>query len=235
MKTFTLNKKEVNIPESWTDVSFNQFVEFTKLIKTQKSEESIVQQYSEYEPHIQDLYINLYNIEFNTKILCFWTGLDEHDVSVCDMDYIANVMSTLGFVALEYEPIALKSFIFKGETYNLPSGGFEKENFGNYIESEQISINNKLIESGNFDILPRQMAILCKKEGEVSGLIDDNLVNEREALFRQLDMATIWDAAFFLLKQESLLTRSFLTYLEEQNQMLKPGSQQKELLTDTAG
>ena len=99
--------------------------------------------------------------------------------------------------------------------------------FGTYIEAEQVEINNKHLNNGNLEVLPKQIAILCKKEGEKPGLINDNVVANREKLFMRLDMATIWDVAFFLFRQESSLMTVFLTYLQREG-MQKEEWPQKE-------
>jgi len=74
--------------------------------------------------------------------------------------------------------------------------------------------------------MPRQVAILCKKEGDKERLNDDE-IDRRAKLFEGLDMATIWDVAFFLNKLEQGLMTSFLTY--QMVEMQKEGELQKEL------
>ena len=41
-----------------------------------------------------------------------------------------------------------------------------KASFGRYIEAEQLEMQQNLIEKGELDYLPKQIAILAKKEGE---------------------------------------------------------------------
>ena len=76
-----------------------------------------------------------------------------------------------------------------------------KSSFGRYIEAEQLEMQQSLIEKGDLDYLPKQIAILAKKEGEEEKLNDD-LIDERAEKFKQLDMATVWDVGFFLQKLE---------------------------------
>ena len=134
----------------------------------------------------------------------------------------------IDFVGEQYQPISLDKFTLNNETFFLPKGGMEDENFGTYIEAEQVELNNQRIENGDFGYLPRQIALLCKKEGEKRGLVDETVIEERTQKFKKLDMATIWDVAFFLLKQENKLMIHSLTLLQtEETQRLL--SQQKPL------
>jgi hypothetical protein len=74
----------------------------------------------------------------------------------------------------------------------------------------------KRLQKGDLSALPRQIAILCKKDGEDKGLINDALIAKREKAFYKLDMATIWDVGFFLSQHESSLMTLFLTYLRQE-------------------
>ena len=41
-----------------------------------------------------------------------------------------------------------------------------KSSFGRYIEAEQLEIQSSMIDQGKIEYMPRQIAILCKKEGD---------------------------------------------------------------------
>lgn len=216
MTTIILNEKEIDLPDSWLDVTFNDFLAFSRIIKAQKTEEELKELYKDDTEEVQALQISLANINFNTKIACFWTGMTEQEISLCSLEEVEQIMQGMQFLNEQYHPIALDKFTFRDETYYLPSQNMEGENFGTYIEAEQVEINNQKIENGNLDILPKQMAILCKKEGEIKGLVDDDLIDKREALFKEIDMATVWDVAFFLFRHESTLMTVFLTSLRKE-------------------
>ena len=88
-----------------------------------------------------------------------------------------------------------------------------EENFGTFIEAEQVEINNKRLEKGDLSALPKQIAILCKKKGEEKGIINESVIKKRANAFKKMDMATIWDVGFFLTQHESSLMSLSLTYL----------------------
>jgi hypothetical protein len=218
MKTITLNEKEYELPESWLELEFERFLSFSKLVSNQKTEEDLRKEYKEQglSDEIIDLQIGVDNMAFNTDIASFWTGLSKDEIAMLSMKEVEDIIKACSFVNEQYNPISLDKFTFNGETYHLPKPGMIGENFGTYIEAEQIEVNNKNIENGNLEVLPKQMAILCKKEGEEKGLVDDLTVEKRAKEFRKIDMATVWDVAFFLLKQESVYMNLILTSMQTQ-------------------
>ena len=226
MITITINEKDIDIPSNWNDITFEQFLAFSNLSKSQKTEEELKEKYADLDEELKDLQITMDNIKFNTKLACFFTDMTEDEMAMCDMEVVESILKALGFLQTQYVPISIGSFKIGEEEFFLPKPGMVEENFGTYIEAEQIELNNKKLKAGILEVLPKQVAILCRKKGEKRGLINDKLIEERESKFKKLDMATIWDVAFFLFRQEQLLMTSFLTSLKEE--MLKPKQQQKE-------
>jgi len=208
MITITINEKDIDIPSNWTDITFEQFLAFSNLSKSQKTEEELKEKYADLDEELKDLQITMDNIKFNTKLACFFTDMTEDEMAMCDMEVVENILKALGFLQTQYMPIAISSFKIGEEEFFLPKPGMVEENFGTYIEAEQIELNNKKLKAGILEVLPKQVAILCRKKGEKRGLINDKLIEERESKFKKLDMA------------------SFLTSLKEE--MLKPKQQQKE-------
>tara|TARA_R110000744_G_scaffold181772_1_gene300944 strand:- start:2013 stop:2678 length:666 start_codon:yes stop_codon:yes gene_type:complete len=213
MKTITINEKDIDVPTSWNNITFNKFNKFSVLINSQRTEEEFSKDYEELEEDIRSLEWSLENVRLNTKLACFWTGLTEEEVSLCNIDEVEGILSSMDFMNESYTPIAVDKFEFKGFEYFLPQPGMVKENFGTFIEAEQVEINNKKLKKGDLSVLPKQIAILCKREGEKRGLINDEIIDKRANSFKNLDMATIWDVAFFLTQQENKLMTLSLTYL----------------------
>lgn len=196
METFILNEKEIDIPTQWVDVNFGKFLGFKKLLNSLKLDE---------DEEIDDIELTLRNLKNNTTILSFWTGLTEDEISLWDIEDAQKVMSKLDFASEAYQPISISSFKLDEEEFFLPEEFMTKSSFGRYIEAEQLEMQQNLIEKGNFEYLPKQIAILCKKKGEEEKLNDD-LIEKRAEKFKKLDMATIWDVGFFLQKLEQKYT-----------------------------
>ena len=208
MDTLTINEQEIDIPTHWGDVTFDKFLKFSKLIKTL---------YEDTEG-LDDIEQTLRNLKDNTIILSFWTDKTEEEISMWDLEEAQNVMSKLNFTQDNYEPISIGSFTINEETFHLPQEFMGKSSFGRYIEAEQLEMQQGLIEKGDLDYLPRQIAILAKKEEEEEKLNDD-LIDERAEKFKQLDMATVWDVGFFLqkLEQECMIS-SLISQVGEETQ-----------------
>ena len=217
MKTLKLNEKDIKIPENWAEVPFSKFLEFNNLSKTFKTKEEMEEEYKD-DKETKEYKITLDNLKANTKVASFWTGLTEDEISMCDIDSINDLMEDLNFMTQTYTPININSFKFKGEEYFVPETGMRKSTFGDYIEAEQVEINNKELEDGKLESLPMQTAILCKKKEELGTNLSEDTVMERAELFKGLDMATIWDVGFFLTKHEQRLLSSTLMYLKQEKQ-----------------
>jgi hypothetical protein len=210
---FILNEKKVTLPDSWYEVDFKKFKGFSDLIK------GFIPRTEENANKTEELDNALMDLEDNTKILCYWTGLSEENISMIDLETANELMTHLGFLNETYEPTHIESFELEGEKYYLPKEFMKKSSFGRYIEAEQLDIQSSMLKEGNLGILPRQIAILCKKEGEEEK-IDDNIIDKRARMFEDLNMATIWDVAFFLTKlEQKLMIHSLIS--QEMEEMLK--------------
>jgi len=191
MDTLIVNEQEIDIPTGWEDVTFDKFLKFSKLIKT----------ISEDTEGLDDIEKTLRNLNDNTRILSFWIDKTEEEISMWDLEDAQKVMDKLTFTQEQYNPISIGSFTIGEDTFILPEEFMAKSSFGRYIEAEQLEIQQGLIEKGDLDYLPKQIAILAKKKEETEKLNDD-LIDKRAEKFRQLDMATVWDVGFFLQKLE---------------------------------
>ena len=158
-----LNEKEYEIPEKWEEIKFSKFLEFYNLTKGFKTEKELEEEFKD-KGDTKDLYMSLDTLKSNTKMVSFWTGISEEDVAICDLDEVAEVLKDLSFLNQQYQPIHIDSFVFEGEKYLVPEVGMEKQTFGDYIEAEQLEINNKKLDKGRIEVMPEQVAILCKKE-----------------------------------------------------------------------
>ena len=208
MTEFNLNDNIIELPDTWMEVNFQQFTGFTKLIQSfvEREQANKGDEGKEWENALLDL-------KDNTQILCYWSKLTEEQISMLDIDVAAKLMNHLTFLNETYMPIHIESFVIEEQKFYLPQEFMQKSSFGRYIEAEQLELHSNMLDKGNLDILPRQVAILCKKEGE-DEKIDDAIIDKRAEMFKKLDMATIWDVAFFLNKLEQRLVISSLTLQE---------------------
>jgi len=222
MKNITINEVEVEIPTSWVDVTFERFCGFNEIVKMQPTESEVEEMFSESNDEVRQLELSLLQINQNTTLACYWTGLSEEEISVCNIDDIEEILTSISFLNDIYTPIALDKFTFKNDVYYLPEPGMATENFGTFIEAEQIELHNKKLETGDLTVLTKQVAILCRQKGDKRGLVNDALIDKRAEEFKQLDMATIWDVGFFLTIHENSLMKRFLTLAhQEEIQKLK--------------
>ena len=110
----------------------------------------------------------------------------------------------------EYKPQGIDRFEFEGETYFFPKEFLKRNTFGDYIESTHLESTIQIMKHGRFDVLPEQMAILCRKTGEE---YDDDKIPQKSDKFKELTMDIVWEFSFFLTMQSVKLTRTFQTFL----------------------
>jgi len=222
MQTYIINDKTIEVPTSWEECVFDRFLGFSTLLTNLFQKENKGKSKTE----VEEWEATLQDLKDNTKILSFWCGMPESEISLLDLDVANDIMTSLGFINDSYVPIGIDSFTIGDEKFILPENLMRNSSFGRYIEAEQLELQSNMLEKGKMEILPRQIAILCKKEDEVEKL-DDDLIDKRAKQFEKLDMATIWDVGFFLNKLEQKLMLNFLIS-QEKEETQRPESQQKE-------
>ena len=126
------------------------------------------------------------------------TGLSEKKVNSIAMQSINSVLNCLESIMKNYEPKGVDSFKFEGDIYYFPIDFLRTGTFGDYIESQQLEINTQYLKNGRFDVLPEQMAILCKQVDEE---VDLDNIDEKAKAFRRLTMDIVWEFSFFLNKR----------------------------------
>ena len=219
--------KDVVIPIEWKDISVKYWGELSTIIKKHyqnASDESGVKQDKTHEL-IKDSYIASLTdsvelndsqvLKMNSDVFSYITGLTKDEVSLIDVTKITEVIACINTLTKEYEPKGIKSFEFEGETYNFPSEFFRKETYGDFIESTQLEMYIADMENGRYDILPEQMAILCRRVDEE---YDEALIPAKADKFRELTMDVIWEFSFFLTQQTERLVKLTPTYLEKKQQ-----------------
>ncbi len=220
--------RDVVIPIEWEDISVKYWGELSTIIKKhykdaadsgkiekEKSHELIKAQY------VADLtdkveLNNSQTLSMNKDIFSYVTGLTRDEVNLIDINKITQVIECINKLTKEYEPKGVKSFDFNGETYYFPSEFLRKETYGDFIESTQLEMYISDMENGRYDVLPEQMAILCRRADEE---YDEDAIPEKAEKFRELTMDIIWEFSFFLTHQSKKLTKLSLMYLEKQQQV----------------
>tara|TARA_R110002167_G_scaffold1896_1_gene9368 strand:- start:780 stop:1493 length:714 start_codon:yes stop_codon:yes gene_type:complete len=219
--------REVVIPVEWKDITVKYWGELATIIKTHyasavdknKEEknthelltEPLISNFLESETELNDIQI----AKMNADIFAYISGLTKEEVSLVDTAQIEKVISTINALTGEYKPKGDISFEFEGETYYFPSEFFKKNTYGDFIESTQLNMYIKDMENGRFDILPEQMAILCRRIDEE---YDDDAIPKKAEKFRELTMDIVWEFSFFLTQRTERLNKLFPTYLEKQQQ-----------------
>lgn len=215
---------DFDIPTEWKDMTLKYWSELATIIKTHHDNtklkhNSFKERYAEDE---EDLTKILESIEFvdnvalNGKIFSYMSGISAEDMKNVDMEKVTQVIELVGDLTKEYEPKGIRSFDFEGETYYFPSDSLKDNTYGDFIESTSLDMTVESMKHGKYDILPQQMAILCRRAGED---YDEEIVEEKSKKFKNLTMDIVYEFAFFLTNQSKRLLKISNMYSEKKEKV----------------
>jgi hypothetical protein len=203
MVEIKIQDETYSIPTEWKDITLNWWCGLYTIINkyNKKDEEGNV---------IEAEHTEVELLKMNRDIFIYLTGIDENTMNQLDTDSVTAAVSTVGQLLEEYKPKGVDRFEFEGETYFFPKEFLKRNTFGDYIESTHLESTIKIMKHGRFDVLPEQMAILCRKGGEE---YDDDEIPSKTDKFKELTMDIVWEFSFFLTMQSVKLTRTFQMFL----------------------
>ena len=214
---------DFDVPTEWKDITIEYWAKLSMIIKThQKNSELKKESHQERYGDFEDIEKILEDVEFvdnlslNKDIFCFLSGLDKEDMKKVDMAQVNKVIDSIGLLTEEYKPKGIRSFEFEEETYYFPSELLKENTYGDFIEATQLDMTVKHMKNGRYDILPEQMAILCRKIDED---YDENAIPDKAEKFKKLTMDTVFEFAFFLTKHSERLLTISNTYLEKKEKV----------------
>lgn len=220
--------RDVVIPIEWKDITVKYWGELSTIIKKHYADAKQQDEKEESQKHellkkdmLSDIVNNIeltdsQTLQMNADIFSYITGLSKEETSSVDVSSINKVLSLINKLTEEYKPKGTRSFEFEGETYYFPLEFLRKSTYGDFIESTQLDMYIKDMENGRFDVLPQQMAILCRRLGEE---YDDDAIEAKSEKFKALTMDIIWEFSFFLTLQTEKLVKLTPSFLEKQQQV----------------
>tara|TARA_R110000737_G_scaffold304003_1_gene311248 strand:- start:804 stop:1523 length:720 start_codon:yes stop_codon:yes gene_type:complete len=223
--------RDVVIPIEWKDITVKYWGELSSIIKkhydaasentkdkNSKAHELLKEEGLDgFAGALETKELNVsQTLKMNSDIFAYMSGLNKEDVKLVDVKQVEQVLAAINALTEEYKPVGEKSFDFEGETYYFPSEFFRNETYGDFIESTQLDMYIKDMENGRFDVLPEQMAILCRRIDEE---YDEDAIPEKAEKFKALTMDIIWEFSFFLTHQSLKLTKLFHTYSPKNKQV----------------
>jgi len=191
------------IPTEWKDITLRYWCGLYEIINkyNKKDDEGNV---------IEEDHSEVELLKMNRDIFCYLTGYNSSRMGELDVDSVNNTVNTFASLLDTYEPKGIESFEFEGEKYLFPHEFLKRNTFGDYIESTHLESTIEIMKHGRFDVLPEQMAILCRKVGEE---YDEEDIPDKTEKFKELTMDYVWEFSFFLTTQSVKLTRTFQMFL----------------------
>ena len=206
-----IQEDSYDIPTEWKDMTVEYWCGLYSIINqyNRRDEEGNV---------IEEEHSQVQSLRMNRDIFMYLTGLKQVDMEKLDVESVTAAITAFSGALEEYKPQGIDRFEFEGETYFFPKEFLKRNTFGDYIESTHLESTIKIMKHGRFDVLPEQMAILCRKAGEE---YDDDVIPSKTDSFKKLTMDIVWEFSFFLTMQSVKLTRTFQTFLGKEGEELE--------------
>ena len=203
MVEIKIQDETYSIPTEWKDITLNWWCGLYTIINkyNEKDEEGNV---------IEKDHSEVELLKMNRDIFIYLTGINEKMMTQLDVESVNSAVGTVAELLQDYKPQGIDRFEFEGETYLFPKEFLRRNTFGDYIESTHLNSTITIMKHGRFDVLPEQMAILCRKAGEE---YDDDEIPSKTDRFKELTMDIVWEFSFFLTMQSVKLTRTFQMFL----------------------
>jgi len=203
MVEIKIQEKSYEIPTEWKDMTVEYWCGLYAIINqyNKRDEEGKI---------IEEDHSEVQLLKMNRDIFMYLTGLSQDDMEKLDVDSVNAAITAFSGALEEYKPKGIDRFEFEDEVYFFPKEFLKRNTFGDYIESTHLESTIDIMKHGRFDVLPEQMAILCRKAGEE---YDDDAIPPKTEKFKQLTMDLVWEFSFFLTMQSVKLTRTFQMFL----------------------
>jgi hypothetical protein len=198
-----IQDESYDIPTNWKDMTVRYWCGLYAIInqynKRDENGEIIEEEHSE---------VQL--LKMNRDIFMYLTGLNQNEMEKLDVDSVNAAITAFSGTLEEYKPKGIDRFELEEEVYLFPKEFLKRNTFGDYIESTHLESTIEIMKHGRFDVLPEQMAILCRRVDEE---YDDDIIPSKTEKFKELTMDIVWEFSFFLTMQSVKLTRTFQMFL----------------------
>ena len=231
MVEIQIQDKKYEIPTEWKDITLEWWCGLYTIIKKHTKITADDENNEVKEKKLEEVEV----LRMNRDVFKYLTGVNDTMLQKLDLESVNQAVTTVSELLQEYKPTGIDKFEFEEETYYFPKEFLKRNTFGDYIEATQLDATIEMMKHGKFDVLPEQMAILCRKASEE---YDDDAIPAKADKFKKLSMDIVWEFSFFLTMQSVRLTRTFQTYLvegqEEVSKPVKEESQQKDSIKSTS-
>ena len=198
-----IQDESYDIPTNWKDMTVRYWCGLYAIInqynKRDENGEIVEEEHSE---------VQL--LKMNRDIFMYLTGLNQNEMEKLDVDSVNAAITAFSGTLEEYKPKGIDRFELEEEVYLFPKEFLKRNTFGDYIESTHLESTIEIMKHGRFDVLPEQMAILCRRVDEE---YDDDIIASKTEKFKELTMDIVWEFSFFLTMQSVKLTRTFQMFL----------------------
>ena len=214
-----IKEEKYEIPTEWKDITLEYWCGLYNIIKKYTETAEDGENKENVEPKVDEVKA----LRMNKELFKYVTGINDNILNQLDLESVNTAVGTIGQMMEEYKPKGIDRFEFDGDVYFFPKEFLKRNTFGDYIESTQLDATIQMMKHGKFDVLPEQMAILCRKIDEE---YDDDIISSKSDKFKKLTMDIVWEFSFFLTMQSVKLTRTFQMFLGKEGEELEQAKEE---------
>lgn len=235
-------KREFQFEESLSEVTLKRFVDFKEKVESKKPKS--LTDYEECKAEKREELVKGMDLkefdkwqDYFVEFAKYWANIpDEFAVELTEEEIsflYANVNRCLTQIAFDESKT---SFKFKGEVYQYPQAPLNP-----FYQTKEYMKGNRLIDTitamqfdmfatqlgkSQWNVLPKIIAIICKKKGEempLNSVIREKWIDERSRLFDTLSLEEALNVAFFLSCRKIIYLKDSSQYsnLLLQDQLIK--------------
>ncbi len=203
------------MPNEWKELRLKDWVWILEKINSYGLSDAMPEDMSDDEKTIEEARRSVEWLKCSKEIFSKMSKLPMDKVNLIHKSDVIQIVNGMTWFMEQDKPSSeMEFFELKGKKYHFPKLNMEESTFEDFVEASQLDLLNKNIKLGRMSVVAKQMAILCRLEGETFDDVD-KVIGKREKMFKELPMDVVWNFFFFLTTQVNTWRKSSPTYLEK--------------------
>lgn len=219
MVKFELNGVQYQTPASWSEVTFEKFLNYLsnvvpaqpKALKDWFASEDLSSYWNDMKPSDKAKCFDFFAIS-----VAFWCDLDSKNVrNSLNLEQLQQA-----FYAIQLdldihnikEDVEFTGFLIGNKEFLLPRRNMIGSTVAEFAEAAQFQENMQDLENGHWFSMLDVMVVLCKPAGEVYEYEETKHEMRKKMFKKKVFMDSVLQVAFFLLRQNKQLKQDLLIY-----------------------
>ena len=173
LKLTLSNKQKAEMPNSWEELRMKDWIWVLEKINSYGLTDELDEDMSDDDRLLEETRREVEWLKCSKEIFSKLSKLPMDIVNNIHQSDVLQIVNGMKWFMEEERPDNnLSKFELKGEVFYFPSLNMEHSTFEDFVEASQLDLLNKNIKLGRMSVVAKQMAILCRKEGETFEDVD---------------------------------------------------------------